>query len=338
MSFNKILFVGHKYDKNSPEFGLIYYSFYKAIKNISNDLKSFFFEDYKNEERDLSLIKFQEKYQPDLIIFVYQLGQLEFKTLLKLKESKSITVNFYGDDCWRFSSFTLKTFHLFDFVVSFDDSKINEYKKNKISNVMFSQWGAVSKFKVEEISDEFDYDVTFIGAKTQIREWMIYKLKKNSINVTCFGKGWNNGIISFDKMKTINSRSKICLDLPNSISYDVRFIFKYPIGLYRLLKQFFLKNLKDDDGIKARIFEITSMGGLLVTYYDSRITNYFKIGKEIYCYNNINDLITLIKRILNNPIEAKSIRLKGFNRAINHHLYENRFIEIFDNIKTQISK
>ena len=105
MNFNKILFVGHKKDLNSPDNGLVYYSFYESLKNISKDLKPFFYEDYKNEERDYSLIELHKNYKPDIIIYVYQFGKLDFKTLLKLKDSNSITVNFYGDDVWRFNSY-----------------------------------------------------------------------------------------------------------------------------------------------------------------------------------------------------------------------------------------
>jgi spore maturation protein CgeB len=296
MNFNKILFVGHKKDLNSPDNGLVYYSFYESLKNISKDLKSFFYEDYKNEERDYSLIELHENYKPDIIIYVYQLGKLDSKTLLKLKDSNSVTVNFYGDDAWRFNTFTLKTYHLFDVVVSFGESKKVEYNINRISNVIFSQWAGLSRLKAKKLSKEFDYEISFIGAKTEYREWIIRELKNNGINVVCFGKGWDKGIIHYDEMKRINSRSRISLDLPNSISYDIRYLIKYPIGIYRIIKNYFNKNLKEEDGIKARIFEVTSMGGLLLTYYNSTISNYFKIGEEIYCYNSLNNLVSLIKK------------------------------------------
>ena len=333
MNFNKILFVGHKKDLNSPDNGLVYYSFYERLKNISKDLKPFFYEDYKNEERDYSLIELHKNYKPDIIIYVYQFGKLDFKTLLKLKDSNSVTVNFYGDDVWRFNSFTLKTYHLFDVVVSFDESKKVEYNINRIYNVIFSQWAGISRFKVKKLSKEFDHEISFIGAKTEYREWIIRELKNNGINVVCFGKGWDKGIIHYDEMKRINSRSRISLDLPNSISYDIRYLIKYPIGIYRILKNFFNKKLKEEDGIKARIFEVTSMGGLLITYYNSTISNYFKIGEEIYCYNSLNDLVRLVKKTLNEPVESEKVRLNGYNRSVKDHLYENRMKKILEDLK-----
>ena len=39
MNFDKILFVGHKNDTNSPDYGLVYNSFYTSLKNLSKNLK-----------------------------------------------------------------------------------------------------------------------------------------------------------------------------------------------------------------------------------------------------------------------------------------------------------
>lgn len=333
MNFGKILFVGHKNDMNSPDYGLVYNSFYISLKNLSKDLKPFFYENYSKEKRDECLLKIHKQFNPDLIIFVYQLGQLDFETLMKLKNTNSITVNFYGDDCWRFKSFTLKTYHLFDFVVSFDESKKIDYENNNISNVIFSQWGGISKFAVQKVSNEFDYEVSFIGAKTEFRDWVIKKLKKKGVHVECFGKGWPNGIIHYEEMKKIVSRSKINLDLQNSISYDIRFLLLYPRGFYRLIKNFITKKLKLEDGIKARIFEVTSMGGLLLTYFNPNHSNYFEIGKEIYCYNDTDKIFDQIKKILINPEESNFVRFNGHKRSINDHLYEGRIKTFFKNLE-----
>ena len=333
MNFDKILFVGHKNDTNSPDYGLVYNSFYTSLKNLSKNLKPFFYEDYNKKERDQNLIKIHKQFNPDLVIFIYQLGELDFETLMILKNTNSTTVNFYGDDCWRFNTFTLKTHHLFDVIVSFDESKKIDYEKHNISNVIFSQWGGISKFAIQKVSNEFDYEVSFIGAKTELRDWIIKKLKKNGVHVECFGKGWPNGIIHFEEMKKIISKSKINLDLQNSISYDIRFLSRYPRGLYRVIKNFFSNKLKQEDGIKARIFEVTSMGGLLLTYFNPNHSNYFNIGKEIYCYNNIDNIIEIIKIILMQPEESNFVRFNGHKRSISDHLYENRMKAFFKDLR-----
>ena len=329
----EILFVGHKYDSNSDQYGLIYNTFYKTLKKLK-DCEAFFYEDFDHESRDLELLKSANILIPKTIFFVYQRGQLNSKTLIQLKKTKSLIVNFYGDDCWRFESFTLETFSLFDVMISADETNILKYKKHGIDNVIFSQWAGISENISNNVNDKFLYNISFIGGYNEYRNWIINILKKEGINVECFGKGWKNGIIDENQMRNIIYNSRINLNLPNSISYDIRFLIKYPIGFYRIFKSLLNKqNFKYNDGIKARIFEVTSMGGLLLTDFTPAITNYFDVGKEIYCYNNTYNLVKTIKLILSNQLNDSSVRKLGHKKSIENHLYENRLNQIFKDLK-----
>lgn len=329
----EVLFVGHKYDSNSNKYGLIYNAYYKTLKKLK-DCEAFFYEEFDKKSRDSQLLKLVNELNPKIIFFVYQVDQLNPQTLILLKKTKSLIVNFYGDDCWRFESFTLKTYNFFDVIISADETNILKYNNYGIKNVIFSQWAGLSDRISNKVNKDFKYDVSFIGGYNEYRGWIIRLLEKEGIKVQCFGKGWKNGIIGENQMKNIIEGSRINLDLSNSISYDIRFLAKYPIGFYRLLKSiFFKRNFKYNDGIKARIFEVTSMGGLLLTNFTPAITNYFDVGKEIYCYNNTYNLVKTIKLILSNQLNDSSVRKLGHKKSIENHLYENRIKSIFEQLQ-----
>ena len=81
------------------------------------------------------------------------------------------------------------------------------------------------------------------------------------------------------------------------------------------------------------MFEISSMGGLVLTQYIPLIERYFKIGKELTCYSDMTTLIKQIKFILLNENFANSVREKGWKRSLKDHSYENRIINIFKQIE-----
>lgn len=330
----KIIFIGHKYDSGeTSQEGLIYNAFHNGFKNLNFNLKSIFYEEYESNIIDKIIIDETQHFNPDMIFFVFQEDKISHETLEILKNKSCISVNFYGDDCWRFETFTLTTYHLFNYVISADDLSPKKYEKHKISNVLYSQWAGLSEYQSKKTNNQnFDYELTFIGGYNEYRDWICKELKRNDIDIECFGPGWANGKVSYEQMSNIVENSMINLSLPNSISFDIRYLFSSLRGIYRLIKYFIGKKLKNYDGIKARIFEISSMGGLVLTQYVPFIEKYFRIGKEILCYSDMESLIRQIKFLKDNQDFASEVRKKGWERAIKDHNYENRISNIIAKI------
>ena len=86
------------------------------------------------------------------------------------------------------------------------------------------------------------------------------------------------------------------------------------------------------DGVNKRTFEIPACGGFQITSFREATNELFEVGKEIVCYNSLNDLKEKIDYYLNpvNDSERNSIVEAGHQRAIKHHTYQHRLNQILE--------
>ncbi len=244
---------------------------------------------------------------PDYIFYITYRNEIYERTLKKLAQNGYKVVGWFSDDHWRFdnySKFIAK--NIFCSITTSYEAFI-KYKLN-ILNVIKSQWASNPKYYHPVDSSE-KYDVTFVGQKYSPREEIIEYLRKNNISIKTFGRGWGN-YIPFKEIITIFSNSKINLNISAS-SRNAE------------MKQ-----------IKGRVFEVTMCGGFLLTDYVKGLENYFKIGKEIVCYKDREDLINKIKYYLKNENERKRIAINGYHAAIKRNTWNNRLSDIFKELNS----
>ncbi|ABM72603.1 Hypothetical protein P9515_13961 [Prochlorococcus marinus str. MIT 9515] len=160
----------------------------------------------------------------------------------------------------------------------------------------------------------------------------VKKLRNKGINCECFGKGWENGLVSYKKMQNIFNTSKVNLNINNSVNYDLRVNFNNPKNLIEVFKSLIIKNRKIHSQIKARNFEIPLHGGFQLTDYVPGIEDYFKIGEEILCYKDFEDALSLIKYLLINKKEREIIKNNSVMRSRKEHTYTCRMKKIIENI------
>lgn len=73
-----------------------------------------------------------------------------------------------------------------------------------------------------------------------------------------------------------------------------------------------------------RLFEATGLGSCLVTDWKENISDLFEPEKEVITYKSLDECITKIKWLLNNPSEAEKIGKAGQVRTLRDHTIENR--------------
>ena len=150
-----------------------------------------------------------------------------------------------------------------------------------------------------------DIDVCFVGQNYGQRPHIISKLREQGIHVHTFGSGWESGELPIDEMVKLFSRSKITLGIGT-------------VG-----------DASDILCIKGRDFEVPMSGGLYLTRYNPDLEEFFEIGKEILCYDNMDDLIEKIRYFLSNPNEGEAIRTAGLQRSLRDHTWVQRFHTAF---------
>lgn len=334
----KILYIGFRYDHGIKERGssLNYLAWYKNFNILGYKVKGIFYEQFsdlsilQNKIISMSLI-----FKPDLIFFILQADQIMVETLKILKNKNFFTVNFFGDDDWRFENFSSIYSKYFSAVLTNTKFAISKHLQIGQKKVLYCNWAALDSLEYKNKKSKYIYDVSFVGGASRYRKWFINELLKRNIIVKCFGQGWNNGYVTFKRMNKIISNSKININISNSYSYDFRFVFSSIGNFLSFIISFFKKTLKDSSEIKARNFEICYCGGFQITDYVPFLENNFVIGKEIVTYNNLDDAAKLIKYYLINERNRETIRIKGNKRALKYHSYQKR-IKIFMKTLTRI--
>ncbi len=327
----KIVYVDLEYDYGIKSRGINYIGqdgFLKSFIELGNEVLPFYYDEYLENTHSMQneLKIFADEVRPDLIFFSLFSNQFEIETLEYLK-SKYVTINWFGDDQWRFDEFSSKYAKHFSYCVTTDQYAIPKYKQLGQNNVIYSQWAAIQTHQVPKF-EGYQYDVVFVGAFHPYRKWLVDCLIKANIDVQAFGNGWPNGPVSAEKMNKLFISSKINLNIGNSTSFDSRYLLS---GIRPFINS--LRSPKNTSQIKARNFEIPFFNGFQLTDYAPSIENYFDLGKEVVCYKDVDEAIMLVKYYLENEIERESIKDAGHKRAFKEHGYINRLKDIIGRIK-----
>lgn len=327
----KILLVDLQYDYGVKSRGLNEIGelgFKQAFIKLGHNVVCFYYDDFLNDLARLQseVVEAALREKPDLIYFVLFGRQFDVVTLQKLR-TIAPTVNWFGDDQWRFDSFTKHLAPHFTYSITTDPLAVPKYKDLGIINAHLSQWAALETGFASQ-DETYLYDVSFVGGSHSVRRWFLSELSKQGLKVQSFGHGWPNGPVSLKRMQEIVRRSKISLNLSNSINYDFRYLtnnFKNPLVV--------LKDKKAASQIKARNFEIPYWGGFQLTEYVPFLENYFDIGQQLACYKDVDDAARLIRYYLGNDEIRNSIKLEGTLRARREHTYFERHKKFFEQIK-----
>lgn len=332
----KILYVDLQYDYGIEKRGkniIGQDGFKSSFEELGHEVEMFYYDEYLQNTKAIQqkLKDFADYTKPDLIFFSLFQNQFEIETLDYLK-SKYLTINWFGDDQWRFDNFTCKYANYFTYCVTTDKFSIPKYKKLGQHNIIYSQWAAINSHTLPEFKG-YNHEVSFVGGFHPYRKWFIDTLKKRGIKIEAFGNGWENGPLSAEDMNKLFISSKINLNISNSVSYDIRYMTYKARNFLNTIKSFFKKGSKNISQTKARNFEIPYFNGFQLTDYVPTLENYFDIGKEVICYNNVDEAELLIKYYLENEEERESIKKSGHEKSINQHGYINRLKSILEQVK-----
>ena len=334
----KVLYVCLKYAPGTDFINeTIDKGFIPALELFSK-LSIFYYDHCINDEIQLSnaLYGAIDNVKPDIILFDTYLDTFD-KALLNRLKSSHITAAWFGDDQWRFDDFSSKYANCYTFIITTDKYAIHKYNKLGQNNVILSNWGAIYSPETNILDCNYERDLIFVGSIHPYRKWFVNRLEKLGYNIDAFGPGWNSDKITMTEMQSIYSKTKICLNVNNTVSYDCRHLsIKNPRSFSTMLR-----SKKIINGVNQRLVEIPYYGGFQLTEYGTPIEDYFDIGKEIACFKTIDDAEMLIQYYLENEDEREKIRSSGYIRARESYDYKiiiGKFIkEIYDRIKTHNS-
>lgn len=82
--------------------------------------------------------------------------------------------------------------------------------------------------------------------------------------------------------------------------------------------------------IRLRDFEVPMSGGFYMVEYMEELEEFYRIGKEIVCYTDVQDLADKIKYYLSHESEREVIRRAGYERCLRDHTWQKRFAAAFE--------
>lgn len=351
----KILYAALKYDYKDPSRGYSFEhcNFYESLVKMNggeHEIVYFPFDEIElvvgKDAMNRQLVETALAEKPDLCFFFLFADEIRTDTLGTLRTRLGVPmINWFGDDHWKFDAFSRIYAPFFDFSITTDKESVRKYQSIACP-VILSQW-ACNHFSYISRHDErgalsrqYTHDVTFVGQPHSNRKSVIASIRRHSINVEAFGKGWENGRVTQEEMIRIFQESKINLNLTKSSTFwsikgfgriffkkkNRFYAFNTPREMVRMATLFFSGSREQ---IKGRNFEVPGCGGFLLTGDVEHLSDYYEDGKEIVTFKDPKDMLSKIKYYLIHDDEREKIRTAGYQRTMREHTYEKRFTEIF---------
>jgi spore maturation protein CgeB len=82
--------------------------------------------------------------------------------------------------------------------------------------------------------------------------------------------------------------------------------------------------------IKGRNFEIPGCGGFTLTGLADNLDDYYRLGSEVVCFGNVDDMSAVIKEYLEDDDRRRTVAEAGQRRTLAEHTYVHRFAKIFE--------
>lgn len=249
----------------------------------------------------------REGFVPDMLLMQTWAWSINVALLNKIKEKYNcIVVNIGMDDRHSYtdhgnwSEGTYGLIPVLDLALTSAPECVQWYKKEGVDALFFPEASHPDFFypipEVEKI-----YDVGFIGAKYGIREKIVNALRKEGINVQCYGNGWESGRLPLDKTNLFFNQCKIILGVGT-------------IG-----------HCSDFYALKLRDFDAPMSGAIYLTHNNIDLHPLFHIGKEMFLAENIDEFIRIAKKILStNESQLADYRKQAREKSLSAHKYTDR--------------
>ena len=290
--------------------GYEYVNFLPAFRRLGHDV-SFFDSLTRDHYADFSslnraLLQRVEDTSPDVVLFVLMHYEVWLETIRLIRDSGRIVINWATDDSWKYTMFSKLIGSEFDLFVTTYPDVVALYRRDGIGSVCLSQWAANAEALAPPIpARECRYPVSFVGAAYGNRSVMVEGLRREGIEVACFGHGWPAGPVEAKMISEIVRSSQVSLNFSEGSRRG--------------------ELVSADRQIKARIFEVPGYGGCLLTERAPNLDRYFRIGEEILSFEGCGELVGAVKTLLANPGRRDVIAQCGFERVSKEHTYDRRF-------------
>jgi spore maturation protein CgeB len=248
-----------------------------------------------------------EKYVPDFIILNSAGLTLEDGGFQMLRDKGIISVGLEMSDPDVFPYNGALFAHKFDIFYTNAKYSFNHQYDIKTTNIKLLPFAASIEHHFYIPDAPKIYDVVVVGHAREDRLRVINKLKRYKLGL--YGSGWGNGglgeVHGLSHVRAINS-GKIYLSFAGTAA--------------------------GYQNVKVGLFEAMACNSFVVTGYMDELNDYFEIGKEVVCYKNEDELVSLIDYYLSHNEEREQIRRASYERFLKEHTYTHRWEDVLKQI------
>lgn len=347
----RVLFCSLQYSYARPEWGLSheFLNLYDAMSHMEGVQASFFAIDERlravgREAMNEELLQTVQELKPDVLFCQLFTEEVKKETIAYITtHTATKTINWFGDDHWRFHIYSKAWAPHFSLVATTDAAALPLYRHMGVRAVL-TQW-AVNPHRYHPVSEpnmNVGDNITFVGQKYGMRNQYHQELLRAGLPVQFFGAGWSAGNVQFESMLSIFSQSAINLNFTESphgqfaqrIKLLGKLLFKKEQGRVRLNMRQLPQSVRALPGyqrrqIKGRIFEVLGCGGFLISGNAECLEDYYEFGKELIVFKNVEELVERCGYYLHNTAERANIAQMGYRRTLRDHTYEHRFRALF---------
>ena len=202
--------------------------------------------------------------------------------------------------------------HVFDFHTTNARVAMDMYRQAGVGNTLYFPFGIDRGFVTQTVPGAPDLaaDVICIGHATSRpeRNGVMTRVARD-LDVRTYGRGWDlpgSEVVEGRRMVQASREGRVHVNFPMTRAGYIN--------------------------IKCGVFESVGSGGLVATGRFEEMEDFFAYDDEIIGYRDEDDLVEQARAVLADPDRYRDMTERAFRRLIDEHLYEHRWISLFERI------
>lgn len=271
-----------------------------------------------------------DEWDPDVTVFMLADDEVPIDSLRRIR-GRTVTVNWFADDAWRFRSWSRHLAPEFDWVVTTSRRAERAYRQVPGVRAIFSLWAYNPGVFHPSGEGVEPFDVAFIGQRYGRRGEIISAVRASGVDIRAWGSGWPRGRLATAELAPTLSAARISLNFSDSSAGPLRRRGMRFRGSDRI-DNTVNRVVGTPRQLKARIFEIPACGSLQIVNRAPELGECFAEGSEVVVAEGVEALVRSVRHHLDHPSEREAIATAGLRRARADHTYEQRFGELLTTI------
>ena len=206
---------------------------------------------------------------------------------------------------------------IFDFHTTNARVAMSMYRDVGVHNTLYFPFGIDRGFVAQTVprAPELAADVICIGHATARPERNVIMTRvARDLNVRTYGRGWElpgSEVVEGRRMVQASREGRVHVNFPLTRAGYIN--------------------------IKCGVFESVGSGALVATGRFEEMEDFFAYDEEIIGYRDEEDLVEQLRSVLTDPARYRAMTERAFDRLVNGHLYEHRWIALFEQIQSIVA-